>query len=205
MADDKDYTSLLGRSSGASWGDIAGAYLSGGKKKDSRARNVLLATLFFNAKEANMQSKVMKNLKELEDSKAIELAKLTKQWEKRTGLQTEYDKIQNDGAFKTYQTKLEEDFTKAYYLSSYYSLKHFGNPSDFGYSVLVMSFIYPFIIHAWFYWKYGMWMSMWSGSTHKRRNENQDICDPNKGCDLFYEEDINKRPCSLFYTVSSCV
>lgn len=114
MADDKDYTSLLGRSSGASWGDIAGAYLSGGKKKDSRARNVLLATLFFNAKEANMQSKVMKNLQELEDSKAIELAKLNKQWEKRTGLQTEYDKIQNDGAFKTYQTKLEDDFTKAH-------------------------------------------------------------------------------------------
>jgi len=114
MADKKDYTSLLGRSSGASWGDIAGAYLSGSRKKDNRARNVMLATLFFNAKEANMQNKVMKNLKELEDSKAIELAKLNKQWETRTGLQTEYDKIQNDGAFKTYQTKLEDDFTKAH-------------------------------------------------------------------------------------------
>jgi len=66
MADDKDYTSLLGRSSGSSWGDIAGAYLSGGRKKDNRARNVLLATLFFNAKEANMQNKVLKNLEELE-------------------------------------------------------------------------------------------------------------------------------------------
>jgi len=118
-----------------------------------------------------------------------------------------YGKYSVDAAMTNagYNVITEEDFTKAYYLSSYYSLKHFGNPSDFGYSVLVMSFIYPFIIHAWFYWKYGMWMSMWSGSTHKRRNENQDICDPNKGCDLFYEEDINKRPCSLFYTVSSCV
>ena len=50
-----------------------------------------------------------------------------------------------------------------------------------------------------------MWMWMWSGSTHKRRNENEDIFDPKKYCDLFYEEDKKKRPCSLLYTVSSCV
>ena len=59
MVDDKDYTSLLGRSSGASWGDIAGANLSGGKKKDSRARNVLLATLFFNAKERRLSTPIV--------------------------------------------------------------------------------------------------------------------------------------------------
>ena len=55
----KDFTSLLGKSAGTSWGDIAGAYLSGGRKKDNRARNVLLATLFFNAKEAQMQNQVL--------------------------------------------------------------------------------------------------------------------------------------------------
>ena len=108
MADDKDYTSLLGRSSGSSWGDIAGAYLSGGKKKDNRARNVLLATLFFNAKEANMQSKVMKNLKELEDSKAIELAKLNKQWETREKLQTEYESVKDKGAYGYYKADVGE-------------------------------------------------------------------------------------------------
>lgn len=32
MADDK-FTSLLGKSSGTSFGELAGAYLSGGKKK----------------------------------------------------------------------------------------------------------------------------------------------------------------------------
>ncbi len=37
----KDYTSLLGKSAGTSWGEIAGAYLTGGRKKDNRARNVL--------------------------------------------------------------------------------------------------------------------------------------------------------------------
>ena len=111
---DKDFTSLLGKSAGTSWGEIAGAYLSGGRKKDNRARNILLATLFFNAKEANMQSKVMKNLQELEEQKTLELAKLNKQWEKRTALQTEYDKIQKDGAFNVYKTKLEEDFKNAH-------------------------------------------------------------------------------------------
>jgi len=104
-----------------------------------------------------------------------------------------------------YNVKFDEDYTKAYYLSSYYSLNHFGNPVDLDYSPLILSLFYPFAIHTWFYWKYGMWMWMWSGSTHKRRNENEDICDPNKSCDLFYEEDIKKRPCSLLYTVSSCV
>lgn len=33
----------------------------------------------------------------------------------------------------------------------------------------------------------------------------KNICDPKKSCDLFYEEDKKKRPCSLLYTVSSCV
>ena len=51
----------------------------------------------------------MKNLQELEEQKTLELAKLNKQWEKRTALQTEYDKIQKDGAFNVYKTKLEED------------------------------------------------------------------------------------------------
>ena len=49
-----------------------------------------------------------------------------------------------------------------------------------------------------------MWMWMWSGQLHKRRAENEGICDTNKTCDLFYEEDFDKRPCSLLYTVSSC-
>ena len=74
MSDDnKKLTSLLGKSSGASWGDIAGAYLSGGRKKDNRARNLFLASLFFNAKEANMQSKVLKNLKENDEQKTFAL------------------------------------------------------------------------------------------------------------------------------------
>jgi len=90
----KDYTSLLGKSSGTSWGEIAGAYLSGGRKKDNRARNVMLATLFFNAKEANMQSKVMKNLQEMERQKTFDNAQMTDRWNAYNTLMDE------DAAFK---------------------------------------------------------------------------------------------------------
>jgi len=91
---DKDFTSLLGKSSGASWGDIAGAYLSSGKRKDKKARNVLLATLFFNAKEAQMQSRVMKNLKELERQKTFDEASVTNKWNAYNTL------MDDDEAFK---------------------------------------------------------------------------------------------------------
>ena len=49
-----------------------------------------------------------------------------------------------------------------------------------------------------------MWMWLWSGKLHTRRDENEVICDPNKTCDLEFEEDITKRPGTLYYTVSSC-
>ena len=112
MAYDKDYTSLLGRSSGSSWGDIAGAYLSGGKKKDSRARNVLLATLFFNAKEANMQSKVMKNLKENDEQKTFELQNRAYAFEQGLKKQNQYDEVQSRGAYDYYQDEAEKAFYK---------------------------------------------------------------------------------------------
>ncbi len=108
MAD--DYKSLLGRSSGSSFADIASAYITGNRKSDNRARNVLLASLFFNAKEANMQAKVVKNLKELEKNKDLEVAKLNAQWDKRTKLQTEYDQLQKNGALVYFEDKLDRDF-----------------------------------------------------------------------------------------------
>lgn len=105
----EDYKSLLGRP-GSSFADIASAYITGNRKSDNRARNVLLASLFFNAKEANMQAKVIKNLKELEKDKALEVAKLNAQWDKRTKLQTEYDQLQRDGALVYFEDKLDRDF-----------------------------------------------------------------------------------------------
>ena len=122
---DKDYTSLLGRSSGSSWGDIAGAYLSGGRKKDNRARNILLATLFFNAKEANMQNKVLKNLQELEREKTIEQARLAKQWEKREELQKEYEGVQEKGAYGYYKADAETAFEETFGTDPKYQLQAF--------------------------------------------------------------------------------
>jgi len=110
MADDKDYTSLLGRSSGSSWGDIAGAYLSGGRKKDNRARNVLLATLFFNAKEANMQNKVLKNLEELEKQKTLQLQNRAYAFEEGLKKQNQYDEVESRGAYDYYQDQAETAF-----------------------------------------------------------------------------------------------
>ena len=53
---EKDFTSLLGKSAGTTFGEIAGSYLTSSRKKDKKARNILIASLIFNAKEAQMQS-----------------------------------------------------------------------------------------------------------------------------------------------------
>jgi hypothetical protein len=122
MADDK-FTSLLGKSSGTSFGELAGAYLSGGKKKDNRARNIMLGTLVFNVKENQMRSKVMKNLDSLEREKVLEQARLTKQWEEREKLQTEYEAVKNKGAYKFYKTDAEEAFEETHGADEKYDLK----------------------------------------------------------------------------------
>ena len=92
--DDKDYTSLLGKESGSSWSDIASAYFTKGEKKDKKARNILLASLFFNAREARMQSNVVKNLEELERQKTFDNAQVTNRWNAYNTL------MDNDAAFK---------------------------------------------------------------------------------------------------------
>ena len=88
--------SLLDKNPGSQTGELIGAYLSGRDKKDNRARNVLIASLFFNAKEAAMQSKVRKQLEELERNKTLEVAKLNNQWTKRVNLSNQYENIQKN-------------------------------------------------------------------------------------------------------------
>ena len=124
MADDK-FTSLLGKSSGTSFGELAGAYLSGGKKKDNRARNIMLGTLLFNVKENQMRSKVMKNLDSLESEKVLEQARLTKQWGEREKLQTEYEAVKNKGAYNFYKTDAETAFEETHGADEKYNLKAF--------------------------------------------------------------------------------
>lgn len=110
---DKDYTSLLGKSAGTSWGEIAGSYLSGGRKKDNRARNVLLATLFFNAKEAQMQSNVLKNLKENEKNYTYDKLKLTETLNNREALLLD-NKSYEDKGRDYFFIKAKNDYNAKY-------------------------------------------------------------------------------------------
>ena len=80
--------SLLNKSKspGTSFGELAGIYLSGGRKKDNRARNILLASLFFNAKEAKMQSEAMKSIESLNESRKLDQLKLDDRLKQREKL-----------------------------------------------------------------------------------------------------------------------
>jgi hypothetical protein len=106
--------SLLDKNPGSQTGDLIGAFLSNRDKKDNRARNVLLASLFFNAKEASMQSKVRKNLEELERQKTLEVAKLNNQWTKRVELSNQFENIQKNGALNYYRADAEKAFNDAH-------------------------------------------------------------------------------------------
>ena len=106
--------SLLDKNTGSQTGELIGAYLSNTGKKDNRARNVLLASLFFNSKEANMQGKVQKNLEELERQKTLEVAKLNNQWTKRVDLLNQYENIQKNGALNYYRADAEKAFEDAH-------------------------------------------------------------------------------------------
>lgn len=111
MADNK-MTSLLGKP-GQSWGDLAGAYLSGTGKKKNRARNVLLGSLFFNAAEASRQSRVADRLRSQEIENAALEAKLASQF------QTQMDLIERDQEIKSktkdvyFKPQAEEAFNAA--------------------------------------------------------------------------------------------
>jgi len=77
MADDI-FKNLLDRSSspGTSFGELAGAYFSGRGKKSNRGRNLLVASLFFNAAEQRRQANVMQKLQDVEDRKLHNLQML---------------------------------------------------------------------------------------------------------------------------------
>lgn len=99
-----------------------------------------------------------------------------------------------------YNVISNKDYTWHYYYVSHCNLSHFGNPVDIGKSTLLFALINPHTIYGYIYWYFGYWMWMFDGKNHYRRDT--DICDPNNGCDLTFEEDMNKRPATLFYTIA---
>jgi len=109
---DNTLKSLLSKAStpGSTFGELAGMYISGNRKKDNRARNVLLASLFFNAKESSMQSKVLRQLEDLEDEKTNAVANRTFLFNEGLKKQNKYDEIKNKGIYKYYKDDAEAAF-----------------------------------------------------------------------------------------------
>jgi hypothetical protein len=124
---DKNFKSLLGKSSGTTFGELAGAYLSGKGKKNNRSRNIMIGTLLFNLKEDKMRSNVMKNLNALEDDKVLDQARLAKQWEEREKLQTEYETVKNKGAYNYYKADAETAFEELHGADEKYNLMGYQN------------------------------------------------------------------------------
>jgi hypothetical protein len=110
---EKDFTSLLGRkSAGIKFGDLAAAYFSGNNKQNNRKRNLILASFLFNAKESQMESKVMNQLEDLEDEKAYKLANAKANYDKQLKLQNQYDEIQSKGITEYYNADATIAFDK---------------------------------------------------------------------------------------------
>ena len=115
MADDT-LKSLLSKANtpGSTFGELAGMYISGNRKKDNRARNILLASLFFNAKEASMQSKVMRQLEDLERNKDLQVAKLNSEFDEKLKLQATQDEIDSKGVYGYYKDSALQAFEDAH-------------------------------------------------------------------------------------------
>jgi hypothetical protein len=111
MAIDK-FTSLLGKSSGTTFGELAGAYFSGGKKKSNRSRNIMFGTLLFNLRENKMRNKVMQNLQDWDDRKLIQNTELKNTYDNQLKLQTKYDNIQSKGIENYYEQEADSAFNK---------------------------------------------------------------------------------------------
>jgi hypothetical protein len=121
----KDYTSLLGRDSGASFGDIASAYLTGNRKIKDRGRAALLLSMFVNMRENKLRDNVLTNLEDLDNEKSFEIARVNKQWEDRQKLVEEYEGVQNKTAYVYYKDLAEQAFTDTFGTDSKYDLEGF--------------------------------------------------------------------------------
>mgnify|MGYP003146399780 CR=1 FL=1 len=123
--------SLLDKNTGSQTGELIGAFLSNRNKKDNRARNVLLASLFFNAKEANMQGKVLKNLKELDNDLTFKLNNASYVFDNKLKLQNQYDEIQKSNPYQYYNADADKAF---YSVDAHRRNKNFYDNEDSGYA-----------------------------------------------------------------------
>tara|TARA_R100001443_G_scaffold92849_3_gene99533 strand:+ start:1459 stop:2886 length:1428 start_codon:yes stop_codon:yes gene_type:complete len=104
----EDYTSLLGRDSNAGFADIASAYLRSGSRKNKTSKKLLFASLFFNLREANMQSKVIKNLEQSDRDRIFDEAQVTNKWNAYNTLMNDDAEFKNNS--KYFRTQAESKF-----------------------------------------------------------------------------------------------
>jgi len=111
MADDI-FKGLLERSSspGTNFGELAGAYFSSRGKKSNRARNVLVASLFFNAAEQRRQANVMQKLQDVEDRKLTEIANAQSTYKQYMDLLAKDKDIKEKTATQYFDTVAEDWF-----------------------------------------------------------------------------------------------
>ena len=111
MADDI-FKNLLDRSSspGTSFGELAGAYFSGRGKKSNRGRNLLVASLFFNAAEQRRQANVMQKLQDVEDRKLHKLANAKSTYKQYMDLLAKDKEIKEKTATRYFDAMAEDWF-----------------------------------------------------------------------------------------------
>jgi cyclopropane fatty-acyl-phospholipid synthase-like methyltransferase len=94
-----------------------------------------------------------------------------------------------------YNVLRNDDYTWHYYFTTVCDKNHFGYPTDIGtFFTFFGSFFYPILLYVNYAGNSGLWMWMFDGKMHYRKNP-----------EFSFIEDINERPCTLFYTVSQCL
>ena len=90
-----------------------------------------------------------------------------------------------------YHVMINDDYSWHYYYATESDPNHFGNPFHMGIPFYVLlGWIYPMIVYQNLFAR-GAWMYQWDGKVHTPEHHNYS-----------FEEDITKRPCTLFYTVA---
>ena len=93
-----------------------------------------------------------------------------------------------------YEVLLNEDYTWHYYYATICDKNHFGNAAPTSLLFyLTTVWLYPTAIFTKYFMEYGLWMCMWDNKYHYPDN-----------FQYSYVEDIDERPCTLFYTVAQC-
>ena len=109
MADDI-FKGLLDKSPGTSFGELAASYFQRGRKRDNRARNLLVASLFFNAAEQRRQANVLQKLQDVEDRKLGAVANAKANYKKYMDLLAADKDIKEQSAIKYFDDKAENWF-----------------------------------------------------------------------------------------------